>query len=112
MIDAVACLAALAHDGRLSIYRLLIQAGPEGLTVGEIARRLRIPGPTLSFHLSQLKHAGLARAERDGRRLIQTANYARMNRLIGYLTENCCGDPALCAPVCRPAAEPKKRKAS
>src|SRR5581483_8554466 len=89
--DAVSGLAALAHKARLSIYRLLVQAGPGGLTVGEIAAKLGMPGPTLSFHLSQLKHARLVRAERDGRRLIQTADYERMNLLVGYLTENCCG---------------------
>lgn len=111
---AVAALAALAHEGRLEIYRLLVAAGPDGLTVGEIGAKLAMPGATLSFHLAQLKHAGLAAARRDGRRLIQTADFDRMNRLVGYLTENCCGGAA-CAPVCKPAvktAKPKRLKAS
>ncbi len=114
-INAVTALAALAHEGRLAIYRLLVEAGAEGLVVGDIAARLRIPGATLSFHLSQLKHAGLVRARRDGRQLIQTADFARMNALIGYLTENCCGGQA-CGPVCKPAipriSKPRKRSAA
>src|SRR5579871_62688 len=112
MTDAVTSLAALAHEGRLSIYRLLVQAGPGGMTVGQVAAKLGMPGPTLSFHLSQLKHAGLVRAERDGRRLIQTADFQRMNGLVEYLTENCCGDPSLCVPSCKPAAQAKRRNAS
>ena len=102
---AVAALSAIAHEGRLAIYRLLVQTGPAGMTVGEIAAKLGIPGPTLSFHLSTLKRAGLVHARRDGRRLIQTADFARMTGLVAYLTENCCGDPSLCAPVCKPAAK-------
>ena len=89
---AVTALAALAHDGRLKIFKLLVEAGPEGLPVGDIAAALGIPGATLSFHLSQLKHAGLVRAARNGRQLIQTADFDRMNTLIAYLTENCCGE--------------------
>lgn len=112
LIHAAASLAALAHEGRLAIYRLLVQAGPKGLTVGGIAAKLGMPGATLSFHLAQLQHAGLVRAVREGRRLIQTADYARMNGLIAYLTENCCGEPQACAPVCRPAAKPKRKKPS
>ncbi|MBX7201117.1 MAG: metalloregulator ArsR/SmtB family transcription factor [Rhodospirillaceae bacterium] len=99
---AVTALSALAHEGRLEIYRLLVAAGPAGLTVGEIGVKLAMPGATLSFHLSQLKHAGLVAARRDGRRLIQTADFGRMNGLVAYLTENCCGGQS-CAPVCKPA---------
>jgi len=114
-ISAVNALAALAHAGRLEIFRLLVQAGPPGLGVGEIAAKLDLPGATLSFHLSQLKHAGLVHARREGRRLIQTADFERMTGLIDYLTENCCGGRA-CAPVCQPAAvktsRPKKRSAA
>jgi DNA-binding transcriptional ArsR family regulator len=112
---AANALAALAHEGRLEIFRLLVQAGPPGLVVGEIAAKLDLPGATLSFHLSQLKHAGLVHARRDGRQLVQTANFERMTDLIAYLTENCCGGQA-CAPVCKPAAvktsKPKKRSAA
>jgi DNA-binding transcriptional ArsR family regulator len=107
---SVAALAALAHAARLEIYRLLVKAGPTGLTVGEIGKKLDMPGATLSFHLSQLKHAGLVRAQRDGRRLIQTADFVRMNDLVAYLTENCCGGVP-CGPVCGPAkAQPKVKK--
>ena len=112
---AVTALSALAHEGRLAIYRLLVEAGPGGLVVGDIASHLDMPGATLSFHLSQLKHAGLVRARRDGRRLIQTADYGQMNALVGYLTENCCRGQS-CAPACKPAPEkpskPKKRSAA
>ena len=107
---ATAALSALAHDGRLAIFRLLVQAGPGGITVGTIAEKLKIPAATLSFHLAQLQHAGLVAARRNGRKLIQTADYGQMNELIGYLTENCCGNDAACAPVCAPAAKPKRRK--
>lgn len=109
-MHAVASLSALAHEGRLSIYRLLVQAGPDGLTVGGIAAKLGMPGATLSFHLAQLQQAGLVHAARDGRRLIQTADYARMNGLVAYLTENCCGAPAPAA--CCPPAKPKRKKRS
>lgn len=106
---AVAALSALAHEGRLAIFRLLVTAGPGGLIVSEIGDKLGMPGATLSFHLSQLKHAGLVRAERDGRQLIQTANYEHMNALIAYLTENCCG-AAACTPVCKPETPVAKRR--
>ncbi len=107
--NAVSALSALAHEGRLTIFRMLVEAGPGGLTVGEIGHKLDMPGATLSFHLSQLKHAGLVIAHREGVRLIQTAHFQNMNNLVGYLTENCCGgDLSACAPgvVCAPP--PKK----
>lgn len=107
---AVTALAALAHDGRLKIFKLLVEAGPEGLPVGDIAEALGIPGATLSFHLSQLKHAGLVRAVRNGRQLIQTADFERMNTLLAYLTENCCGEnQAGHTPVCSPRAVSEAR---
>jgi DNA-binding transcriptional ArsR family regulator len=102
--NAVQALAALAHEGRLAIFRTLVVAGPSGLTVGEIAKELKMPGATLSFHLSQLKHAGLVAARRDGRRLIQTADFVRMNWLITYLSENCCGGAQQCTPACKPSS--------
>jgi ArsR family transcriptional regulator, arsenate/arsenite/antimonite-responsive transcriptional repressor len=102
-IDIVAALAALAQETRLEVYRLLVQAGPTGLPAGAIGARLALPLPTLSFHLAQLKHAGLAAARREGRSIIYAANYAVMNGLIAYLTENCCGGasclPAAAAPT-------------
>jgi DNA-binding transcriptional ArsR family regulator len=111
---AVTALSALAQENRLEVFRLLVQAGREGLAAGEIAERLRIAAPTLSFHLAQLKHAGLLHQRRDGRSLIYATNYDGMNALMGFLTENCCaGDAAACSvPVCEPqSARLVKRKA-
>jgi ArsR family transcriptional regulator len=94
---AVAALAALAQDTRLDVFRLLVQAGAEGLPAGGIGERLDLPSATLSFHLNQLRHAGLVTFRREGRSLIYVAEYAAMNALLAYLTENCCqGDPAAC----------------
>ncbi len=87
---AVAALAALAQDTRLEIFRLLVQQGPAGLPAGDVAERLGVPAATLSFHLSQLRHVGLLLSRRDGRRIVYAADYARMNALLAYLTENCC----------------------
>jgi DNA-binding transcriptional ArsR family regulator len=95
--DAVAALAALAQDSRLDVFRLLVQAGTDGLPAGQIAERLGVPGNTLSFHLNQLRHAGLVTFRREGRSLIYVAEYTSMNALLAYLTENCCqGDPTGC----------------
>jgi ArsR family transcriptional regulator, arsenate/arsenite/antimonite-responsive transcriptional repressor len=95
--DAITALAALAQESRLDIFRLLVQAGPDGLPAGQIGERLGLPSATLSFHLNQLRHAGLVRFRRDGRSLIYAAEYAAMNGLLGYLTENCCqGDVLGC----------------
>ncbi|WP_036289631.1 helix-turn-helix transcriptional regulator [Methylosinus sp. PW1] len=95
--DAIAALVALAHESRLDIFRLLMQAGPEGLPAGKISERLGLPSTTLSFHLNQLKHADLVTFRRDGRSLIYSAAYPVMNALLAYLTENCCkGDAATC----------------
>ena len=104
--DAIATLVALAHESRLDIFRLLMQAGPEGLPAGRIGERLGLPATTLSFHLNQLKHAGLVTFRREGRSLIYAAAYPVMNALLGYLTENCCkGATASCGPdACVPAA--------
>ena len=88
--DAITALAALAHSNRLVAFRSLVVAGPAGLTPGELAERLKIPGATLSFHLKELLRAGLVSQERSGRNLIYRADYVCMNALIGYLTENCC----------------------
>jgi ArsR family transcriptional regulator, arsenate/arsenite/antimonite-responsive transcriptional repressor len=97
--EAVAALGALAQDSRLDIYRLLVQAGPEGLPAGRIGEQLGLPSATLSFHLNTLRHAGLVTFRREGRSLIYAAEYAAMNALLAYLTENCCqGSPAGCGP--------------
>jgi DNA-binding transcriptional ArsR family regulator len=94
----LAGLAALAQASRLDIFRLLVQAGVEGRPVGHIGEKLGLPSATLSFHLNQLKQAGLVTVRRDGRSLIYTANFAAMTGLLAYLTENCCGgDTSACA---------------
>ncbi|HEY6430638.1 MAG TPA: metalloregulator ArsR/SmtB family transcription factor [Acetobacteraceae bacterium] len=95
--DAISALAALAQESRLDIFRLLVQAGTDGLPAGQIGERLGLPSATLSFHLNQLKQARLIAFRREGRSLIYMAEYPAMNALLGYLTENCCqGDPAGC----------------
>ena len=95
--DAIAALAALAQESRLDVFRLLVQAGTEGLPAGQIAERLGMPPNSLSFHLNQLRHAGLVTFRRESRSLIYAAEYAAMNDLLAYLTENCCqGNAASC----------------
>jgi len=90
-------LAALAQASRLDIFRLLIQTGPEGLPAGQIAERLDLPAATLSFHLNQLRQAGLIDFRRDGRSLIYAAAFGTMQHLLTFLTDNCCqGNPAAC----------------
>ena len=91
MTQAVQSLSALAQESRLSIFRLLVQAGPEGMAAGSIGEKLDLPPATLSFHLAGLTRAGIARSRQDGRFVIYSANFESMNRLVGYLTENCCG---------------------
>ncbi len=90
-VEAIDALAALAQEHRLAIYRALIQTGPEGMAAGEMASRLGLPNSSLSFHLSQLRTAGLIEQRRKGRSLIYSADFGTMNRLIGFLMENCCG---------------------
>ena len=98
--SAVSSLSALAHDGRLSTFRLLIQAGAEGLAAGEIARRLGVLPNTLSASLNILSHAGLIASKRDGRSIIYSANYDAMRELLAFLMEDCCGgSPEICAPL-------------
>jgi DNA-binding transcriptional ArsR family regulator len=101
--DAIAALGALAQESRLAVYRLLVRRGPEGYTPGELAARLRIPAPTLSFHLKGLQQAGLVSVRRQARFLYYSANFTRMNSLLEYLTANCCsladaGRDTECAP--------------
>ena len=111
--DAVAALAALAQESRLDVYRLLVQAGPQGLPAGEIAVALRLAPNTLTFHFDRLRGAGLVTVRREGRQMIYAARFETMNALLGYLTQNCCGGAAeTCFPVpsCKPAttATPKE----
>src|SRR5947209_2929349 len=90
-LSVVSALAALAQDNRLDVYRLLVQAGPDGVAAGDIAARLRLAPNTLTFHFDRLRNAGLISVRRDGRSMIYAARYETMKALLGYLTENCCG---------------------
>jgi ArsR family transcriptional regulator len=100
--DAVTALAALAQDSRLAIFRLLVQNAPAGLTVGVIAEQLELPAPTLSFHLKTLTHAGLISTVQEGRFVRCRAEMGRIDGLIGFLTDNCCGGhPEVCKPLVR-----------
>ena len=96
--QVIKALAALAQDSRLAIFRLLIQSGPQGLSVGKIAEHVAIAPATLSFHLKELSVAGLLSSRQDGRFIIYVGNFAAMNDLIGFLTDNCCGGNP-CTPV-------------
>ncbi|THD79881.1 MAG: transcriptional regulator [Phenylobacterium sp.] len=98
--SAVAALSALAHPGRLEVFRRLVQAGPEGMAAGEIARATGSLANTLSTNLNILASAGLVTARRDGRSIIYTAGYGQMRALLGFLMEDCCGGrPEICAPL-------------
>ena len=88
---AVFALAALAHEHRLALFRLLVERGPDGLAAGEIAARLGVPPSSLTFHLQHLLRAGLLTRRRVGRSLIYAADFAAMRALLAYLTRNCCG---------------------
>jgi ArsR family transcriptional regulator len=100
---AISALGALAQETRLDLFRLLVTVGPEGLPAGVIADRLGVLPSSLTFHLNQLVHAGLITQRRLSRQLIYSAEYGAMNDLLGFLTENCCGQGISCAPVCDPA---------
>lgn len=107
--DAVAALAALAQDNRLDVFRLLVQAGPAGMSAGAIAETLDIAPNTLTFHFDRLRMAGLATVRRDGRSMIYAAQFETMNALLGFLTENCCGGtPCVPAATCKPARKRTK----
>jgi ArsR family transcriptional regulator, arsenate/arsenite/antimonite-responsive transcriptional repressor len=101
----VRALASLAQEHRLSAYRLLVQAGPDGLAAGALAEALDIAASSLSFHIAQLANAGLVSQRRQGRSILYAADYAAMAAVMGYLTENCCGGAA-CVPAmdCKPAS--------
>ena len=107
---AVAAMAALAQDNRLDIFRLLVQAGPEGMPAGAVAGALDLAPNTLTFHFDRLRAAGLVSVRREGRSMIYAAQFEQMNALLGFLTENCCGG-APCAPAaaeCKPARKRTK----
>lgn len=105
--SAITQLASLAQEARLGIFRLLVQAGVEGLPAGSIAAKLNIPASTLSFHLKELSHAGLIHSKQVSRFIYYTANYEAMNHLLAYLTENCCdGNTECCSNITR--CQPEK----
>ena len=114
--EVIVGLAALAQESRLALFRLLVKRGPEGYTPTQLTEKLDIPAPTLSFHLKELQRAGLIEARRDGRNLFYSPNFPRMNKLVGFLTDNCCvlADKD-CGPVCgisaAEAAPPKRKQA-
>ncbi|GBG13615.1 ArsR family transcriptional regulator [Novimethylophilus kurashikiensis] len=99
---AVKALAALAQESRLAVYRLLVEAGPEGIPAGKIGEALGIAPSSLSFHLKELAHAGLVTSRQESRFVIYSANFAQMNALLSFMTENCCGG-APCGPDCSTA---------
>jgi ArsR family transcriptional regulator, arsenate/arsenite/antimonite-responsive transcriptional repressor len=108
VIDA---MGALAHEHRLRVYRLLVESGPPGLPAGEIGERIGLVPSSLTFHVQALQRAGLITQRRAGRQIMYAADYSTMNSLVGYLTENCCGQgAAACAPSCQPATAAKSRK--
>lgn len=113
--EAVEALCALAHEHRLSVYRLLVEAGPEGLNAGTIAQRLKLAPSSLTFHLQHLHRAELVTQQRNSRQLIYSADFGVMDDLVGYLTENCCtGSSQACAAACEPVRASKRvtRKSS
>ena len=106
MTHAVSALSAIAHEGRLAIFRELVQAGPDGLAAGDVSRRLGIAPNTLSASLTILAHAGLVGSKRKGRSIIYTAAYERMGELLGFLVQDCCqGRPEVCAPLAAVASQ-------
>jgi ArsR family transcriptional regulator len=108
---ALDALGALAQEHRLASFRLLVQAGDKGLSAGAIAEALRVPNSSLSFHLAQLKNAGLILQERQHRSLIYRADYSAMNALVGYLMENCCGGVE-CSTIADEDEAAKQRKSA
>lgn len=104
-LTAAELLGALGHESRLSIYRMLVEAGPHGLHAGAIGERLGLPAPTLSFHLAHLSRVGLARKRQEGRFVIYAADYPVMDELLGFLTANCCGGNP-CLPAASACARP------
>lgn len=111
--EIIAALAALAQESRLAVFRLLVQAGPEGLAASHIAKQLGIAPSSLSFHLKELTHAGLISASPAGRFVIYSANFSTMNAVLAFLTENCCGgNPCTPARTCPPPPSQSSRKSA
>lgn len=111
-VDAIAALSALAHEHRLTIFRLLVEHGPEGLSAGVIAEKVGLQPSSLTFHLQHLTRSGLLVPRRASRQIFYAADFTAMNSLVAYLTENCCSaGSASCAAECQPAAVEPKRAA-
>lgn len=109
-IDAVEALAALAQENRLDVYRLLVEAGREGMAAGEVAARLKVSPNTLTFHFDRLRHAALVTVRREGRSMIYAARFDTMNDLLSYLADHCCGgNPARCKPAGKKPSAGKRR---
>jgi ArsR family transcriptional regulator, arsenate/arsenite/antimonite-responsive transcriptional repressor len=100
--QVTSALGALAQETRLALFRLLVERGPNGLSAGTLAERLRVPPSSLSFHLRALEHAGLVTQRRLSRQIIYAADFTAMNAVVAYLTKNCCGSNENCVPVCDP----------
>jgi ArsR family transcriptional regulator, arsenate/arsenite/antimonite-responsive transcriptional repressor len=97
--QVVKALSALAQPTRLTMYRLLVERGPDGMAAGQVAEKLKVSPATLSFHFKTLSHAGLIEGKQEGRFIYYAANFAAMNDMVAYLTENCCGgNPEACKP--------------
>ncbi len=108
---ALSALASLAQDSRLAVFRLLVERGPDGLPAGRISEAAGIPPSSLSFHLKELAHADMVTSRQEGRFVVYAANFATMNALIGFLTDNCCGGEP-CLPARAPAQPSAKRNPS
>jgi len=110
--DAVTALAALAQETRLAIFRLLVEAGPEGLAAGDIAARLNLQAPTLSFHLKALAQANLILPRPESRFIFYAANYPAMDDLLAFLTDNCCQGKGACLPKAAGVATVRRSRAA
>jgi ArsR family transcriptional regulator, arsenate/arsenite/antimonite-responsive transcriptional repressor len=107
--DVIAALAALAQDNRLDVFRLLVEAGPDGMPAGAVGAALNLAPNTLTFHFDRLRMAGLVSVRRNGRSMIYAAQYETMNSLLGYLTDNCCGGASSAPAVeCKPTQKRAK----
>lgn len=112
-LQVIAALGALAHEHRLKVYRLLVERGPSGLAAGAIAAGVGLVPSSLTFHLQALHRSGLIVQRRESRQLIYSADFATMNALVGYLTENCCvGSGEACGTACKPGAASKRGRAA
>jgi len=112
-MDVVKALGALAQESRLAVYRLLVKRGPSGFTPSEIAEKLSIAAPTLSFHLKELQNAGLISVRREGRFLFYSTRFDRMKNLVGFLTDECCSQAdEVCDADCNPVPVQAKRRSA